>query len=362
MKAGIWGTGGIAAVHAEALASAGIKLGAVIDTSEERAIAFKEQWGAAYGGTDAQQLLADDIDAVHVCTPPNLHYQMVKLLLENGKHVLCEKPLCLEADEALALAALAKQKNKICAVNLNVRYHTACQKARTLVQAQDYGPLSLIHGSYLQEFHSLPAPYGWRYNEELAGKMRAVTEIGTHWIDLSQYISGLKITSVSAMFGRHTPTRYLDAEDNMMYSQNDTGRTAINVQSEDSAAIMIQFENGVLGSLLLSEVSAGRSNRLSIEVTGRDKNLWWNSEEIGALHVGQKGHGYNTEVFAFGDNGFSGSFRALVHGFYDAINGNKNQAQQLPTFDDGAAVAAICEAIYQSALNNSTWTEVKYHE
>lgn len=359
MKAGIWGAGGIAASHAEALASAGVTLSAVVDRSEGAACAFQDRWGAQYGGTDAAQLLAPDIDAVHICTPPNLHYEMAKLLLEHGKHVLCEKPLCLEAEQAFSLAELARRHNRVCAVNLNVRYHAACQRARALVGEAEYGPVTLVHGSYLQEFHALPAPYGWRYDENLAGPMRAVTEIGTHWMDLAQYISGLKIKRVSALFGRHSPVRYLEEESGLMYAESAQGRTRVEVASEDSAAITVQFENGALGSLVLSEVAPGRSNRLSIEVTGRGKNLWWNSEAIGALHVGQKGQGYNTEVFAFGDNGFNGSFRGLVSGFYAAVKGNKEEMGRLPSFADGAAVAAICAAVYESAMRDCAWVEVK---
>lgn len=188
MKAGIWGAGYIAGTHAEALKASGVTIGAVVDVNEETAMEFAQKYGIKKWGTTPELLLEDEITTVHVCTPPNLHYEMVMLLLEHGKNVLCEKPLCFDDDEAEKLAEKAKEKGVVCGINLNVRFHMACQKARKVVETDDFGRINLIHGSYLQEFHAFPAPVGWRYNTALAGRMRAVTEIGTHWMDIAQYI------------------------------------------------------------------------------------------------------------------------------------------------------------------------------
>lgn len=356
MKAAIWGAGNIAQTHAEMLRAAGVALGAVVDVSADRAREFAQTWNVPVWGDDPSVLFAPDITSVHVCTPPNLHYKMVRSLLEAGKHVLCEKPLCFEDSEARTLAELARDRKLICAVNLNVRYHMACQKARAVVAAPDFGCVRLIHGSYLQEYHSFPAQEGWRYNEQLAGKMRAVTEIGTHWVDLAQFISGKKIEAVSAQFGCFQPDRY--AENGMMHAQNATGRNLVRVNSEDSALVHLRFADGAIGSMVLSEVSQGRVNRLSLEVTGESRNLWWNSEENNLLCTATKGAGVQHEIFAFG-GGFADTFRALTAGYYaDLAAQNYTPHPAYPTLADGANLVFACNAIYESAQRNAAWVTI----
>lgn len=357
-RAGIWGTGGIANLHAQAIMAAGISLGPVVNINEDSAFEFAKRWGAATWGTDPKLFLEDDVVVVHVCTPPNLHYEMVKFLLVNNKHVLCEKPLCLEPWQAKELVELAQKKERICAVNLNVRYHPACQRARQVVSEPDFGRILLIHGTYLQEFHALPEPLGWRYNEELAGQMKAVTEIGTHWLDLAEYISGKRIERLSALFGCYYPTRFV--ENGMMYPDSlDGKRKEIKVTSEDSALIHFYFEDGALGSVVFSEVSQGRTNHLSIEITGANKNLWWNSEQSTELHTAKKGEGVNTELFAFGNNGFAGSIQTLVANYYASLNlcfVEKNI--MYPTLQDGERLVKLCKAIEASGCQDGRWIRI----
>lgn len=333
MKTGIWGAGNIAHTHAEALKASGIAIGAVVDVSEEKARAFAEAYGIEAWGNDPALLLKEDITTVHVCTPPNLHYEMVSLLLDHKKNVLCEKPLCFDDREAEELEKKAREQGVHCAINLNVRFHMAWQKARKLVMSQDFGRVNLIHGSYLQEFNAFPAPLDWRYNTALAGQMRAVTEIGTHWLDIAQYISGLRITSLSASFGRLYPKRYVEGQN--MFPDSDDGRRTekIEVSSEDAACVSLKFENGAIGALLLSEVSQGKINRLSLEVTGEKKNLWWNSEDNNILNTAKKGEGVHSEIFGFG-NGF------------------------MDTFREGMNVVKLCNAMLKSADSEGRWVDV----
>lgn len=355
---GIWGAGYIANVHAEALKAAGCSIGAVVDADEKKAEAFAKRHEIKRWGTDPQLLLEDEIGTVHLCTPPNFHYEMVKTLLSHKKNVLCEKPLCFNNEEAEELAELAKTSGKVCAVNFNVRFHMACQKAREIVESETLGRVNLVHGAYLQEFHAFPVPLDWRYNEGLAGKMRAVTEIGTHWLDIAEYISGRKITGIAADFGRFYPERCLD--EGMMYPDSDKGRIKekIKVCSEDAAVVNLKFDNGAIGSVVLSEVSQGRINRLSLEVTGEKGNLWWNSEENNMLHTAVKGSGVNTEVFGFG-NGFMDTFRELVNCFYqDVRQGRQSENPVYPTFEEGKNIVKLCNAMYESAESEGRWVMV----
>lgn len=359
MKTGIWGAGNIAYTHAEALLASGIPIGAVVDVSEEKARAFAEEFGIENWGTDPAVLLTDEITTVHVCTPPNLHYDMVMLLLDHKKNVLCEKPLCFDNGQARELAERAKKSGVVCAINFNVRFHMACQKARQLVSSEEFGRVNVIHGSYLQEFNAFPAPIDWRYNSVLAGRMRAVTEIGTHWLDISQYISGRRVTALSASFGRFYPNRYV--EDRTMYPDSGDGRRTetMEVLSEDAAAVNLRFDNGAIGTMLLSEVSQGRINRITLEVTGEKKNLWWNSEDNNILHTAVKGNGVNTEIFGFG-NGFMDTFRSLVNSFYDDVKrGCVSENPVYPTFEEGRDIVALCNAMLESADSDGRWVTVE---
>ncbi len=358
MKTGIWGAGNIAHTHAEALLAAGITAAAIVDVDEEKAKAFAEEFHIKKWGCDPSILLEEEIQTVHVCTPPNLHYEMVMQLLEHRKNVLCEKPLCFEDVQAEELVRKAKERGVVCAINFNVRFHMACQKARKLVESDAFGRVNLIHGNYLQEFNAFPAPIDWRYNTKLAGRMRAVTEIGTHWMDIAQYISGQKVKAVSANFGRFYPERYV--EENTMYPDSKNGKRTetINVISEDAAAINLKFENGAIGTLLLSEISQGRINRITLEVTGEKMNLWWNSEDNNLLNTAVKGSGVNTEIFGFG-NGFMDTFCSLVKSFYEDVKkGCISEDPVYPTFEEGENIVKLCNAMLDSADSDGKWVLV----
>ena len=357
MKAGIWGAGFVAHTHAEAIKGESVSIGAVVDVDLQCAKDFADKWDVETYGSDESILFRDDITVVHVCTPPNLHYEMIMKLLDAGKHVLCEKPLCLENEQAEELVRYAKEKSLLCAVNYNVRFHQACQKAMEIVSSADFGPVYLIHGSYLQEFHVLPNPYGWRYDPVLAGKMRAVTEIGSHWMDIAQCISGKTITHVSAVFGNFNPTRSL--KDGLMHRLGEhPDGDSIDVKSEDAAAVNIKFSDGAIGTALFSEISQGRINRLSLEVTGLERNLWWNSEDNNMLYTSRKGEGVNKQVFAFG-NGFADTFRSLLSAYYaDVRLGIVPKKPVYPSFEEGAQIVRLCNALHESAQHNAKWIEI----
>jgi predicted dehydrogenase len=232
----------------------------------------------------------------------------------------------------------------------------ACQKARQVVQNASFGPVMMIHGNYLQEFNAFPAPLDWRYNTALAGRMRAVTEIGSHWADISQYISGRRILAVSALFGRFNPTRTL--ENGMMYPVGKHEGEEISVVSEDAACVSFKFEGGAIGAVTLSEVSQGRINRITLEITGENKNLWWNSEDNNMLNTAVKGGGVNTEVFGFG-NGFADTFRSLVEHFYEAVKaGGAPEEHVYPGFAEGANIVKICNAMLKSADSDGAWVAI----
>ena len=409
IKAAIVGPGNIARTHARILRELGVDLRIVQGTNAARAERFASSFQIPDATTRPEDILRSDVDVVHVCSPPNRHYEMVKALLLHGKHVLCEKPLCLEDHEAGELYSLAAGKGLIHATGFNVRFHEAIQEAKKLCAHPEFGRIRLIHGTYLQEFHSLPAPLDWRYRPELAGHMRAVTEIGSHWIDLAQYVSGQRITAVSAVFGNFSPNRTL--RDGLMYerqapvehrfsterrastergastarsasavsqaptehggpaaSQTPTehggpaasqARTDVQVTSEDAALIHFRFANGAIGSVVLSEASPGRINYLSLEITGGEHSLWWNSEAHNRLEVGSRGEGALAKAYPF-TGGFEDTQRSLFRAFYaDVARGYAASDPAYPTFLDGMRNVQICNAIYASAMADSRWVAIE---
>ena len=355
MRVAIIGCGFIANTHAAALLNQKQTLALCVATSEEKARDFAERWGFAAHSSRFEDALAENIDCVHICTPPTLHFSMAKAAMLAGKHVICEKPLCLDAAEARELWEISKTTGKLAAVNYNVRYYEACRQARETVQSEGFGKPLLIHGSYMQQFSLLPCDYMWRYIPERGGKMRCVTEIGSHWFDLLRYVTGLSVAEVSADFGKFFPHRCL--KDGIMYETEVEGGTPLEIDTEDAASVMLRFSNGAKGMLLLSQISHGRSNRVSFEISSSRQSLWWDSEDPLKLHTAERDAGIRTGVNAFA-GGFPDTYTAFFHDIYTALEKGA-MAEDIPSFYDGYQNAAICEAVYQSAMQNSKWVAVE---
>ncbi|NLJ70612.1 MAG: Gfo/Idh/MocA family oxidoreductase [Clostridiaceae bacterium] len=358
LKAAVVGIGSIGINHVKALHGMGIELAWLIDLDLNHAKTVAAEYDATNYSTDFADVLDSDVDCIHLCTPPNLHYDQMTQILNRGFNVLCEKPLCFEDQQAMELYQLARKHNCLTAIDFNVRFHLALTEVKSIIESEDFGAVRLIHGSYLQEFHAFPAPLDWRYNKELAGNMRAMTEIGSHWTDLAQYLSGKKITALSARFANFSPER--DLHEGMMFEKDSISVSdKITVESEDAVILNMLFEDGVIGSCILSEVSAGRINRLAIEITGSRKNIWWNSEDNNVINIGMKNAGINTFVYPFG-NSFGDTLGFLFKAFYkDIQRGYADENSRYPTLYDGMRNVLICNAAYTSATNQGKWVEIK---
>ena len=352
--AAIYGTGMIANEHARALRSIGVPLAAVVSRRAKQAEAFAKNWGCPSWGTDPA--LLESADCIHICTPPTAHFEIISDLLKKGKHIICEKPLCLDPVQAEKLTRLAEEAGTVCAVDFNVRFHPACQRAKQLISSSEFGSVLLLHGSYLQEFGAAPTFFDWRYDPAVSGEMHAVTEIGSHWTDLAQHLSGKRIIAVSAQFDRFHPMRWTDGQ--MLYNESAEGRTPLTVNSEDAAILNFRFEDGAIGCVTLSEISHGRQNRLSMEITGEHQSLWWNSEDSTRLFRAQKGCGVREELFAFA-GGFSETVGRLIGAAYlDIALPAKERVHGYPTFREGAENVKLCAATLQSAQTNGAWVTV----
>ncbi len=231
---------------------------------------------------------------------------------------------------------------------------------RKVVQSKDFGDIFLLHGNYLQEFHVLPTAYSWRYQDELGGNMRAVTEIGSHIIDLMPYLTGLDVVEVSANFSYIQNELYL--KDNIMYKDPIEGAETIQVQTEDVATVNLRFNNGSIGNFTFSEVSHGRNNHIKFEITGTRKSVWWNSETPYQFHTASQDNGTKTVTNDFG-NGFNETIKSLITNFYNSISNPSNTiSYSYPTLEDGYKNVIICSALLESSNRNGAWVKINYNE
>ncbi|HIE5649306.1 Gfo/Idh/MocA family protein [Stenotrophomonas maltophilia] len=366
----IVGTGMIGAVHRRAALLAGAEVRGVAASSPQRAQEVAQAWNVAHAYRDIEEVVSDpQVQVVHVCTPNHLHRAMAQAALEAGKHVICEKPLATTLDDAQALAALAARTGLVATVPFVYRYHPVVREARARIAQGELGPLHLIHGSYLQDWLLDPASNNWRVDPSLGGTSRVFADIGSHWCDLVEWVSGERFAEVSAAFATVIAER--GAVTGQSFTTPAAGSTTQAVSSEDVATAMLRTSAGTLASLTVSQVSAGRHNRLWFEIDGARASVAFNQEDAERLWIGRpdqredsfvRGPGAGSaeqrrlSVLPAGHaQGYGNCFEAFVADTYRAIAGE--QPEGLPTFDDGLRSARIVTRVIASARSRA-WTAI----
>ena len=366
----IVGTGMIGAVHRRAALLAGAEIRGVAASSPQRARDVAEAWGVPRAYRDIEEVVADpQVQVVHVCTPNHLHRPMAQAALEAGKHVICEKPLATTLEDAQALAALAASSALVATVPFVYRYHPVVREARARIAQGELGPLHLIHGSYLQDWLLDPASNNWRVDPALGGASRVFADIGSHWCDLVEWVGGERFVDVSAAFATVIGER--GTLTGQSFSTPAAGGAMQPVASEDVAAAMFRTSAGALASLTVSQVSAGRHNRLWFEIDGAKASVAFNQEDAERLWIGLPDQ--REEIFVRGPGagsaeqrrlsalpaghaqGYGTCFEAFVADTYRAIEGE--QPQGLPTFEDGLRSALIVDRVIASARTRA-WTPI----
>ncbi|WP_340568959.1 Gfo/Idh/MocA family oxidoreductase [Stenotrophomonas sp. G106K1] len=366
----IVGTGMIGAVHRRAALLAGADIRGVAASSPQRALEVAQSWNVPRAYRDIKEVVADPhVQVVHVCTPNHLHHPMAQAALQAGKHVICEKPLATTLEDAAALAALAAATGLIATVPFVYRYHPVVREARARIAQGELGPLHLIHGSYLQDWLLDPASNNWRVDPALGGASRVFADIGSHWCDLVEWVSGERFTEVSAAFDTVIPER--SAISGKSFSTPAAGGVKQAVASEDVAAAMFRTGAGTLASLTVSQVSAGRHNRLWFEIDGARASVAFNQEDAERLWIGLPEQ--REEIFVRGPGagsaeqrqlsvlpaghaqGYGHCFEAFVADTYRAIEGERPDG--LPTFEDGMRSALIVDRVITSARTRA-WTAI----
>ncbi len=378
LRIAVAGTGFIGEVHVHAARRAGAHLAGVLASNPERTVAAAARLGADHAFADAEALAtAADVDVVHICTPNRLHAPLAQAALAAGKHVICEKPLATTAAEAHRLVDAAAAAATVATVPFVYRFYPLVREARARVAAGAIGPVRLIHGTYLQDWLATTDDDNWRVDPDEGGASRAFADIGSHWCDLVEFVTGDRLAAVCAEAVTALPERATHAGAHAFGRTDvepppDGGRRA--VTTEDISIVLFRTVGGVAGSVVVSQVSPGRKNKLYVEIAGAAATLAFDQEQPERLWVGRRAaseivvrdpaHLDPTAapyaVLPPGHpQGYQGCFDAFVADTYRAVRtGDAGAVDGLPTFADGARAADITDAVLRSARSRS-WEEIR---
>jgi predicted dehydrogenase len=370
VKTAVIGAGFIGPVHVEALRRLGVQITGILGISNEESRSAAGSLGLPKAYDSLQEVLSDKaVDAVHIAVPNRLHYEMAKEALKAGKHVLCEKPLAMNSKESAELVALAKKrKAQAAAVNYNVRFYPLCLEAAEMVRRGDVGEVYSVCGSYVQDWLYYDTDYNWRVLAEEGGELRAVADVGTHWMDLVHAVTGLEVEAVCADLKTVYPVRKRPKGEVETFSgkmKKEVKTEPVAITTDDYGCIMFHFRGGARGCLWVSQVTAGRKNCLRYELAGSKCALAWESERPNELWIGRREKGNEVLLrdpallsgavrpfanFPGGHNeGFPDSFKQCFRAFYSYIQaGDFSAPRPFPTFADGHREIVLCEAILKS--------------
>jgi predicted dehydrogenase len=358
MKTAIIGGGFMGRVHAEAVR----RLGSI----EPVPVGGRDE--AAFRAA----LANPGIKAVHICTPNATHFPMAKAALEAGKHVLCEKPLATSAHEATTLVELAKaRKCRNCTCH-NLRYYPLVQHMRRMREAGDLGEILVVQGTYSQDWLLYDTDWNWRVSSSEGGPSRTLADIGSHWCDMAEHVTGQRITSLCADLQTFHKTRRKPKGAVETFSRATGEYETVSVASEDFGAVMFRMGDRARGAFTASQVSAGRKNRLSIEIYGTKSGVAWDQERPDELWIGNRNT--NNQIIikdpallkegarSYADlpgghsEGYDDTFKQVFRRFYASIE-DPSAEPEYPEFSAGLRQLIILEAELGSHQRHG-WMEV----
>ena len=379
IQAAVIGSGFIGPVHVEALRRVGIPVAGILDADPVRSREAAALLGLPKAYASLDELLADDqVQSIHIAVPNRFHYDMTKKALAKGKHVLCEKPLAMDSRESAELVKLAAQSGCAAGVNYNIRYYPLCVEAAEQTRGGQLGRLLHVTGSYVQDWLVYDTDFNWRVLADEGGALRAIADIGTHWLDLIHAVTGLEVASVCADLSTIHPQRQRPTGVVETFSGRGAAPAAtepVPVDTEDYGCVLLRFRGGAHGCVFVSQVTAGRKNCLRFEIAGARQALAWNSESPNELWLGSRDRpnqvlmrdpalmsdrarhftgypGGHTE-------GFPDTFKQCFRDFYQYIaQGDMTLPPPFPTFADGHREILLCEAILKSH-REQRWVDVE---
>jgi predicted dehydrogenase len=374
--AAVIGTGFIGTVHVEALRRIGVDVRGVLGSSPERGAARAAALGVRHAYPTLDDLLADDlVRVVHVTSPNDLHHAQARAALDAGKHVVCEKPLAMTADQSADLVRRAAEAGAVNATNFNIRYYPLNQHARKVVADGGLGEVRLVTGRYFQDWLLLENDWNWRLQPDRGGALRAVGDIGSHWLDLMTFVTGQQVASVMAELTTFIGTRQEPIGPVETFSTDRSTETVSrDISTEDTATILLRFDDGARGAVSISQISAGRKNSLVYEIDGSDGAWAWDSEQPDQAWIGHRDRpneilirnpalmnaaGQAAAVLPGGHvEGFFDTFCAHFRAVYaDVAPGRASSSPGYPTFAAGHDEMLVGEAIARSA-RESRWIDV----
>ncbi len=373
IKTAIIGSGFMGGTHLEALRRiGGVEIKAIISDDVPSAKKLAEKFGVEEVHHSWQNVIEDkSIEVIHNCTPNYLHFEINKAALLAGKHVISEKPLTVSSRQSKELVDLANEKGLVNAINFNYRFYPVIQHAKNIIANGELGEIYLVHGHYLQDWLFYNTDYNWRLETEISGESRTVADIGSHWCDMIQFLTGLKIKKVFAdLFTIHNtrlkPKQVVETFKGKEI-QTESNADEVEVKTEDGGTIIFAFENGRRGSLTVSQVSAGRKNYFCFEIDGSKKAVSWNQEEPNKMWFGYREKlneilikdpsllNENARQFAHYPGGHPEGYpdgpKNLFMLVYYLIRSGKDPRKEKPifaTFEDGYYENKIVEAILES--------------
>ena len=373
--AAVIGTGFIGTVHTQALRRLGVQVKGVLGSSATRGAARAAEIGVPKAYATLDDLLADDaVDVVHVTSPNHAHYGQVKAILQAGKHVICEKPLAMTSAQSAEMVEIAKASGKVAAVCYNIRFYPLNQQAHGMVKAGDLGDVRFVTGHYHQDWLAKPTDWNWRLVAEEGGALRSVGDIGTHWVDLTSFVTGLKASAVMAELATFIPERDKPTGPVETFSSAAGQTEKVAIDTDDAAMIVIRYENGARGVMSTSQINVGRKNALRWDVAGAKASAAWDSETPDHLFVGHRDGPNETLMRDFtlmNDagvaaatlppghvEGFADSFFNFFRAVYaDVDAGGRQENSTWATFEDGHYEMRFCDAVVLSARENR-WVQL----
>ncbi|HWO28864.1 MAG TPA: Gfo/Idh/MocA family oxidoreductase [Candidatus Acidoferrum sp.] len=377
IRTAIVGTGFMGRVHLEAVRRLEfVEAAAVVGRNAEATRRLGAGFSVPAITTDYRDVLRDPkIDAVHICTSNAQHFPMASEALRAGKHVICEKPLATTLGEGEELASLAERHEVRNCVCHNLRYYPMVQQMRRMREDGDLGEILIVQGTYFQDWLLYDTDWNWRVDAKAGGPSRCMADIGSHWFDMAEHVTGLRVTSLCADLHtfhsvRKQPKHSVETFSNKLSGQEDYVATA--VDTEDFGAVIFRLGEQARGSVAASQVSAGRKNRLSIEICGSRSSVAWNQERPDELWVGRRDSG--NQVFvkdpallkpaarSYADlpgghsEGYDDTFKQVFRRFYASIAAPAG-APEYPQFVDGIRQLRIVNAALESDRTRG-WVDV----
>jgi len=364
IRVGVVGLGFVGHVHLENLRRVPhLDIQAIVDSDRKRLTEYQQFYAIPDAYPSWEKLAGDpNVDVVHNCTPNSIHYEVSRAFLEQDVGVISEKPLTVHTKEAEHLVDLADQKGLLNAVCFNYRFFPVVRQMKAMIDGGAIGDIWMLHGTYLQDWLSRPTDFDWKVEPRDGVLTRAVADIGSHWLDMAQFLTSESVTEVLADLSTFLPERIRPAT---------AARPAepVRMPTEDCASLLLTLGDGIKANMVVSQVAAGRKNRFNIEVNGSNGSLYWNQERPNVLWVGKRSEP-NQEIlddpellanprfasYPGGHNeGWADAQRLMFEEIYRAAG--RAGGASFATFKDGLSVLRIEQAAFRSASSRK-WVAI----